>query len=105
MRHQYSDSHATSYRDGSGDWRDDAACRGEDPELFFPVISTGPKAAHRRAMAAEPAKAHCRRCPVISECLEFAIDTGQVGVWGCMDDDERRELRKQLGMAGKRVGL
>lgn len=71
------------------DWRHDAACRDEDPELFFPVGTIGPA----RLQIAE-AKAVCRRCPVTAECLAWATDTGQgVGVWGGMSEQERRDLR------------
>ncbi|QBI19182.1 WhiB family transcriptional regulator [Egibacter rhizosphaerae] len=72
------------------DWRQQAACIGEDPELFFPVGSTGPALEQ-----VERAKAVCRRCPVIEECLEWALATNQdAGVWGGMSEDERRALRR-----------
>ena len=42
------------------DWRHRAACRDEDPELFFPIGNTGPA-----LLQIEEAKEVCRRCPVI----------------------------------------
>src|SRR5690625_5826766 len=39
------------------DWRHDAACLTEDPELFFPIGNTGPA-----LVQIEEAKAVCRRC-------------------------------------------
>lgn len=72
------------------DWRKDAACIGEDPELFFPVGSTGPAIEQ-----VERAKAVCRTCPVLDRCLEWALASNQdSGVWGGMSEDERRTLRR-----------
>jgi WhiB family transcriptional regulator, redox-sensing transcriptional regulator len=72
------------------DWREAAACRHIDPELFFPVGTTG-VATHR----IEAAKRVCRSCEVIESCLEFALSTNQEsGVWGGTSEDERRRLRK-----------
>lgn len=71
------------------DWRDHAACRGEDPELFFPVGTTGPALDQIDA-----AKAVCHRCPVMMECLSWALDHGEpAGIWGGRTEDERRALR------------
>lgn len=72
-------------------WRHKAACLGEDPELFFPVGSTG--AALERI---EAAKAVCQRCAVSTHCLEYALETNQdAGVWGGLQEDERRTLRRR----------
>lgn len=72
------------------DWRQRAACIDEDPELFFPVGTTGPALDQL-----ERAKAVCRRCQVIDECLEWALSTSQdAGVWGGMSEEERRSLRR-----------
>ncbi len=72
------------------DWRHRALCRDEDPELFFPVGTTGP-AAHQ----VDAAKQVCRRCAVSADCLEWAIETGQDnGVWGATSEDERRALKR-----------
>jgi WhiB family transcriptional regulator, redox-sensing transcriptional regulator len=72
------------------DWRDQAACRDTDPDLFFPVGSTGPAIEQIAA-----AKLVCRNCDVQGPCLEFALATNQeAGVWGGTDEDERRKLRK-----------
>ncbi|WP_455361340.1 WhiB family transcriptional regulator [Streptomyces sp. SYSU K21746] len=73
------------------DWRHDGACRDEDPELFFPVGGSGPS-----LLQTEEAKAVCRRCPVIRQCLEWAMETGQdIGVWGGRGEDERRLLKRR----------
>lgn len=71
-------------------WRDDAACRDTDPDLFFPVGTTG--AAVDQIAAA---KTVCQSCAVRSECLDFALLTNQdSGVWGGLAEDERRKLRR-----------
>jgi WhiB family redox-sensing transcriptional regulator len=73
------------------DWRQHAVCRGEDPELFFPIGHTGP--ALRQT---EEAKAVCRRCPVMSDCLAWALESGQdAGVWGGLGEHERRALKRR----------
>ena len=42
------------------------------------------------------AKSVCRRCPVVSECLTWALESGQdAGVWGGMSEDERRALKRR----------
>jgi WhiB family redox-sensing transcriptional regulator len=72
------------------DWVHRARCRDEDPELFFPIGSTGPAATQ-----VDAAKAVCARCEVVTECLEWALATGQdAGVWGGMAEEERRALRR-----------
>ena len=77
--------------DVGGNWRQRAACLTEDPELFFPIGSTGP--AIRQA---EEARTICRRCPVVAECLTWALDAGvEHGVWGAQTEDERRALRRR----------
>lgn len=48
----------------AGDWRDDAACSGIDPEVFFPV-----SAGLGQVAAVNRAKAICRECPVKAPCL------------------------------------
>lgn len=73
------------------DWRHFSACRDEDPELFFPVGSTGPA-----AFQIEEAKAVCRRCLSMQTCLVFALEHNEVaGVWGGMSEDERKALKRR----------
>ncbi|MCH6166263.1 WhiB family transcriptional regulator [Pseudonocardia alaniniphila] len=72
------------------DWRFRAACRAEDPELFFPTDSSAPAL---RQLA--EAKAVCRRCLVLLECRMWAFSTGQeTGVWGGLSAGERRAMRR-----------
>ncbi|MET7652589.1 MULTISPECIES: WhiB family transcriptional regulator [unclassified Streptomyces] len=75
------------------EWLRSAACVGEDPELFFPVGTTGPAL---RDVAA--AKRVCGRCPVSTECLSYALAIGQTsGVWGGTGEQERAELLRGAG--------
>jgi WhiB family redox-sensing transcriptional regulator len=72
------------------DWRSVAACRDTDPDLFFPVGTTG--AALDQIAAAT---AVCRSCDAQTACLEFALATNQEsGIWGGTSEEERRKLRK-----------
>jgi WhiB family transcriptional regulator, redox-sensing transcriptional regulator len=80
------------------DWRTLAACRDEDPELFFPVGTSGAALADVAA-----AKTVCRACPVTAPCLEWALESGQdAGVWGGASADERRALRRAGGGGSRR---
>ena len=85
------------------DWRHFAACRegeGIDPELFFPIGTSGPA-----LIQILEAKAVCRRCPVSDECLQFALRSGQdSGIWGGMSEDERRALKRRHARTGARTG-
>lgn len=48
----------------SDGWKQQAACRGEDPEIFFPL--PGDSATRERALAI------CGTCPVTAQCAELA---------------------------------
>jgi WhiB family transcriptional regulator, redox-sensing transcriptional regulator len=75
------------------DWRRDAACQGMDPELWFPVSNHPKDPAEFQRISR--AKTVCRSCPVRAECLAYAQDTGQRGIWGGMDEDERRSRQRR----------
>ncbi|HYP46036.1 MAG TPA: WhiB family transcriptional regulator [Propionibacteriaceae bacterium] len=75
----------------STSWRWRGACLRVDPELFFPVGTTG--RAHRQA---ERAKHVCADCPVREACLDFAVTAGiEHGVWGGYSEEERRGLTRR----------
>jgi WhiB family transcriptional regulator, redox-sensing transcriptional regulator len=72
-------------------WHEEAACQDGDPELFFPIGNTGPA-----LMQIAEAKAVCGRCPVVADCLAWAVKVGQVeGVWGGTTESERRLARRR----------
>jgi WhiB family redox-sensing transcriptional regulator len=74
-----------------------AACAGASGELFFP---TG-----RDTSLAEPAKAYCRRCPLIRDCLAYALTHKVEGVWGGTTIAERDVLRDRHRIAAEPVEL
>jgi WhiB family redox-sensing transcriptional regulator len=81
------------------DWRSLGACRHEDPELFFPIVQSGPGLSQIGR-----AKAVCARCPVQADCLSFAMETVQdYGVWGGTSEEERRAMRRP-GIRRARAG-
>ena len=77
-------------------WMPGGACRGEDPELFFPVTAAGPALAQAFA-----AKAVCFRCAVRAACLSYALATGQVGIWGGTTEEERHAMRRSAGLRAR----
>ena len=71
-------------------WRQQAICRDTDPDLFFPVGTTG-----QALVQIERAREVCNQCPVKRDCLEFALETNQdSGIWGGTSEEERRAIRR-----------
>jgi WhiB family redox-sensing transcriptional regulator len=67
-------------------WRQHAACRGIDPNIFYPASDED----------AEEAKSICASCPVRQACLEYALaNRERDGVWGGATERERRRLVRQ----------
>lgn len=67
-------------------WRQRGACRGLDPDVFYPPSDE----------EAAEAKAICATCTVREPCLEFALSTREAeGIWGGTTSRERRRLLRQ----------
>ncbi|MFF6916518.1 WhiB family transcriptional regulator [Streptomyces sp. NPDC012466] len=79
-------------------WLREAACLGEDPELFFPLVEreTDAQVAQARAV--------CRRCRVLLACRSWAIEQGEdAGIWGATTARQRRAIsRETRGGIGRR---
>lgn len=69
------------------EWQEAAACRGREDVDFFPTPDDDAGIARARAV--------CAGCPVVDDCLAFAIETNQSeGIWGGMTAAERVPLRR-----------
>jgi WhiB family transcriptional regulator, redox-sensing transcriptional regulator len=67
-------------------WRDHAACRGVDPDIFYPGDDE----------EAQTAKAICAQCGVRQACLEHALGLREKdGIWGGATERERRRIIRQ----------
>ena len=74
-------------------WRELAACRGADLEVFFPG----------RGESAGSARQVCAGCPVRQACLDYAISNRiAYGVWGGLTGRERRALRSRWVRTSRR---
>ena len=72
-----------------GGWREQAACRGADPDYFHPPDG-------QSWMATRGLKI-CATCPVTTECLNYALSFPQAddmhGIWGGTTAKDRRAIR------------
>jgi WhiB family redox-sensing transcriptional regulator len=67
-------------------WRQQAACKGIDPDVFHPPEDE----------EAEAAKEVCGMCSVRQACLEHALAARERdGVWGGATERERRRIIRQ----------
>jgi WhiB family transcriptional regulator, redox-sensing transcriptional regulator len=74
-------------------WRVDAACRGLDPEIFFP----------ERGDDLRPARDVCRGCTVQVQCLEYSVKWHEKhGVWGGTSERERRRIWRRRAADARR---
>jgi WhiB family redox-sensing transcriptional regulator len=77
-----------------GPWAGAAACSGVNPDLFFPD----------RGGDTTEAKKVCAVCPVRRECLDYALEAGEVhGVWGGLSERQRRRVRRDVSAARRGV--
>lgn len=66
-------------------WIDRAACRNENPDLFFP----------ERGESSREAKDICRPCPVKVECIDYAMRHRiTYGIWGGLSERQRKTMRR-----------
>lgn len=56
-----------------------------DPDWFFDYEK--PQGKER--------KSYCNDCPVIAECLNYALNVSVLGIWGGTTLEERNEIRKK----------
>jgi WhiB family redox-sensing transcriptional regulator len=67
-------------------WMANAACRGLDPDLFFP----------RRGDSSAEAKKICSGCAVRAECAALAAEHHERhGIWGGMSERDRKRARRR----------
>jgi len=80
--------------EGDWDWQMKAACRGQDTSDFYhPENERGPSKARREARA----KAICATCPVVANCLRWALAAREpYGIWGGTSVEDRERM-----LAGK----
>lgn len=64
-------------------WMEYAACRQVDAELWFPELGS----------SAIAAKRICQQCPVLEQCLAYALDHHEKGIWGGTSEKQRQKLR------------
>ncbi len=77
--------HAFRWAEDDPSWRERAACKDVDVDVFFPL----------RGQSCEPALVYCRQCEVRAECLDFALTFKErFGVWGGMSEKQRRIIRR-----------
>lgn len=68
-------------------WQEKALCATTDPSAFFDGSESGLKAAIRV----------CNRCPVKVECLDYALQNGEMtGIWGGKTPEERKAMAQQM---------
>ncbi len=72
-------------------WQALAACRGPHSGEFFPPVRGERRDEKQRREVR--AKAVCSRCPVMNNCLDYAVRIREVhGIWGGTNERERRVL-------------
>lgn len=72
------------------EWQYKGECNKHNPETFF--LPYNARMSEKTALI-KVAKDICAQCPVIAECLSYALDTEQeFGVWGGLSEDERRRI-------------
>lgn len=63
------------------------------PDAYFPELTQ-----KGYQEAADGAKAMCQECPALLACRTYGIKWEQFGIWGGLNERERRTARKTFGI-------
>jgi WhiB family redox-sensing transcriptional regulator len=64
-------------------------CATTDPDMFFPPVGNEDGVARK-------AKKICQACPMMSECLTYALANEEMfGIWGGTSPRERQRMRRR----------
>lgn len=69
-------------------WLNDALCKTvENKDIFHPDKG--------QQQLVRMAKTVCDQCTVRTDCLEYALEHREIGIWGGTTEKERRLIRRQ----------
>lgn len=74
-------------------WHLEAACKNEPTDVFFQDVGESSQAA----------KAICATCPVVDDCLEWALKHEKDGIWGGMSPIERNREKGRRQKAARKA--
>ncbi len=87
--------HSVGYGD-EAPWQLDASCRGPQAHLFFPPSQVERK--DERERRESRAKSICGECPVLRDCLDYALTIREPhGIWGGKTEAERKTMLARTG--------
>ena len=75
----------------SSKWMINGICNAGFPDWWFPDKRT-PKSETQHAINI------CNRCPVLEQCFQYAMRVDVEGIWGATTYEQRRTMRRRLGM-------
>jgi WhiB family redox-sensing transcriptional regulator len=87
----YADEFVWELSNKTSEWKWDAACQGMGPNTFYLEVFK-PK---ENKMRVQTARQICGKCPVQTECLDYALDNCiAFGIWGGLTPVERWKVKR-----------
>jgi WhiB family redox-sensing transcriptional regulator len=75
----------------------DPPCSQADPNAFHPEeLETGASRVVSRYYDEYGAKTICKSCPYMMQCLKYAIDNNEMGIWGGTNEMERKSIKRAI---------
>jgi len=92
--------------DPGSSWKEHAACRGMETNLFFAELDGfGDKYAARRKIVRDLV-ALCSECPVKQKCLDYAFFHNiKYGIWGGVSASNRDQMSRRMRKNNKNKGV
>lgn len=76
-------------------WQEHGACVGTDPDQWYDLVDYPDMLLSR---STEGLRSICARCPVQPQCLEWALNHENFGMWGGLTPKERQKVRRDRGI-------
>lgn len=84
------------------DWMNDARCGVAEADALVPEKTMGRPSRRHKRITARAVEINCHHCPVITQCLAWAVANGvNDGVWGGLLPRERNRLVAGIAEQGR----